>query len=63
MFKTLVRIVLVILIMLATFLWMIINASSHKIDFGSRIAPLVIIAILVVLFFLTKYLNQDPNKE
>ena len=63
MFQTLVRIVLIILIMLATFLWLIINASSHKVDFGSRIAPLMIIAILVVLFFLTKYLKKDTNKE
>ena len=63
MFQTLVRIVLIILIMLATFLWLIINASSHKVDFSSRIAPLMIIAILVVLFFLTKYLKKDTNKE
>ncbi len=56
--KILIRIILIILILLSGFLLIIINASSHRIDIGTKLAPLIAIVVFVVLFFLTKHIKQ-----
>jgi len=59
--KILFRVTIIIVILIVSFLWMMIMASSHNVKIEMKIIPLIVLAVLLSILFYNRIFKSNQK--